>query len=138
MTAAEALALGDRICTFLLSCGGAYRQLTGEIQHNVFFALGSRQYVMKEVDGEIVYFVSYWRVRPEDVEGVMERVKPQDLTDGTVMYVSEAGNKGGKQGMAEIIKRLRGQGVGLQGLFWHRPAKQDQVYHFPSQRGKEA
>lgn len=28
----EILARGDRICDFLISCGGAYTQLTGEIQ----------------------------------------------------------------------------------------------------------
>jgi hypothetical protein len=138
MTDDEILQLGDRICAFLLSCGGSYKRMTGEVQENVFYSLGSGQYVMKEESGEIVYFASYWKIQPQDVEGVMARIKPVDLSHGTVMYVTEAGNKDGKRGMAEIIKRLREQAEGMKGLFWHRPAKKDKVYHFPSQRGKEA
>jgi hypothetical protein len=133
----EILALGDRICAFLISCGGAYKELTGELQGNVFYSLGSGQYVIGITGGKIVYFASYWRVRPEDVEGVMERIKPLELSTGSVMYVSEVGNKAGKRGMAEIVKRLRAQAKGLKGLFWHRVAKQDRVYYFPSQQGEE-
>lgn len=133
----EILALGDRVCDFLLSCGGAYKKLTGELQENVFYSLGSGQYVIGITGGKIIYFASYWKVRPEDVEGVMERVKPLDLSAGTVMYISEAGNKAGKRGMTEIVKRLRGQAQGMKGLFWHRPCKQDQIYYFPSQKGRE-
>ena len=132
------LYLGDRICEFLISTGGAYKELTGDIQRNVFHALGSKQYVMKEDETGIVYFVSYWKVRPEEIVDVADRVHPQDITHGSVMYVSEAGNKGGKKAMAEIITRLREQATGLKGLFWHRPAKADKVYYFPSQRGKGA
>lgn len=131
----EAYRLADRIYGFLTSCGGTYENITAEAEWNILFALGSGQYVLKEENGEIVYFVSYWKVRQEDVDGVMERVKPLELKTGNVMYISEAGNKLGKKGMAEIIKRLREQAVGMQGLFWHRPAKDDQVFHFPSQKG---
>lgn len=138
MTRDEALTLGDRICDFLVSCGGPYKRVTGTMQLNVADALGSQQYVMREENGEIVYFAAYWRVRREDVEGVMDRVKPLELATGSVMYVSEAGNKGGPAAMAEIVKRLRKQAPWGRGLFWHRAAKHDQVQHFPSQRGGEA
>lgn len=132
------LELGDRICHFLVQCGGAYHKLTPEIQFNVFHALGSQQYVLKEDADGIVYFASYWRVRPEDMVDVVDRIKPGDLKNGTVMYVSEAASRGGMADMAEIVRRLRDQAVGLHGLFWHRPGKKDAIYYFPSQRGREA
>jgi hypothetical protein len=131
------LELGDRICDFLLSCGGAYQVLTGELQTNVFYALGSRQYVLKEENGEIVYFASWWMIQPEDVEGVMERVKPLDISHGSTVYVSECGNKKGRKGMAEMIGAIRGKVGRVDGAFWHRPAKADKIYHFPRQTGKE-
>jgi hypothetical protein len=135
----DALALGDKICDFLISCGGPYKEINGEIQFNVMYALGSQQFIMREEDGEILYFVCWWRVQPEDVENVTERIRPIDLSHGSVLYITEAGNKLGPRGMAEIRKRIRAAAGGdAQGVFWHRPIKNDKILSFPHQKGKEA
>jgi hypothetical protein len=137
MTENEALNLGDKICDFLVSCGGAYNRLTQAMQWNVFFALGSGQYALKEENGEVVCFISFWRIHHADVESVAERVKPLDLVRGPVVYISEMGNKGTRKDMADIITEVRELVPKAEGVFWHRPAKGDRLYHFPLQRGKE-
>lgn len=125
MTPLEARDMGDQICDFMEEM---YGPLSAGVVYNIFFSLGTGHYVW-DPDR---YFVCYWRVHPEDVEGVRNRVKPLDITHGSVMYVAEAASK---VGLAEVIKKLRGQAVGVKGLFWHRPAKKDRVYDFPSQEG---
>lgn len=134
----EANNLGDRICAFILSCGGAYTGLNAEIERSVFYALGSNQYILKEDNGEIIYFASYWKIHQADVQAVMGRVLPGDVSHGSVLYVTEAACRGGRKETAEMIRRLREQAAPFHGAFWHRPAKADQIYHFPRQRGKEA
>lgn len=131
------LELGDRICAWLLSCGGAYKVLTGELQTNIFHALGSRQYVLKEEGGEIIWFASYWLIHAAEVEKVISRITPDDVSRGSVVYVTEAGNRAGRRGMAEMIGAIRKNVGPVDGAFWHRPTKKDQVYHFPRQTGKE-
>lgn len=127
--------LGERICDFLLSCGGPYTELTGRLEWNVFFALGSGQYALIERHGEIVTFMAYFRIDPEEIDCAFERNWPADLKTGSVVYITEAGNRGTRRDMAEAITEVRRQNPGAQGVIWHRPAKQDKVYHFPSQRG---
>ena len=135
MTFKEADSLCTRICNFLHSFGGVYENITPNVEKSILQALASGNYVMKEDERGILYFASYWRVHPEDVEKIKHRQTPTDIRRGSVVYVSEAGNRMGKPGMAEIVRRLREQAVGMKGLFWHRPAKGDKVYHFPSQKG---
>ena len=124
----DILNIGDSICDFLEAQGGAYNKLSAEVVYNVYWALGAGCYLWDP--GR--YYVCYWCIHPEDVELVKERVKPCDIVNGSVMYVAEAAST---VGLAEMIKALRKQAVGMKGLFWHRPTKGDQVYQFPSQQG---
>ena len=105
-----------------------YGPLQAPAVYNIFWALGTGHYVWKEDE----YFACYWCIHPEDVDDVKDRIKPLDITHGTVMYVAEAASR---VGLGEVIKALRKQAVGMKGLFWHRPAKKDKVYNFPSQQG---
>lgn len=138
MTFGEANILADRICAFILSCGGIYAAgLTAELQRSVFLALGSQQYVLKEENGGIVYFASYWKISPDDVINVMARKSyPADISHGTVLYITEAVCKGGKQDTFEMVRRVRKQAAPFAGVFWHRPAKKDRICNFPRQKGK--
>jgi hypothetical protein len=128
LTATEARETGDAICDFLQAQGGPYTQLNPEVVRNVYWALGAGHYVWSP--GR--YYACYWCIHPEDVESVRERIKPLDITHGSVMYVAEAAST---VGLGEVIKTLRKQAIGMKGLFWHRPTKQDKVYCFPSQVG---
>lgn len=131
--------LCDRICNFLVEMGGPYKEITGRMQDNVLVCLASRQFVIRILGtGDIQYFACWFKIKPEDVEGMKERVKPYDVYTGTVMYVVEAGNRMGKRGMAEMVRKIRGRAEGMKGVFWHRPTKADQVFDFPSQKGKGA
>jgi hypothetical protein len=135
MTFEEANKECDRICDFLRECGGVYQGAMPDVERSILLALASGQYVIGVIDGAIQYFVSYWRINPEDISTVVDRIQPIDISTGTVMYVTEIGNKAGKKGMLEIAKKLREKGRGMQGIFWHRPAKEDRVFYFPSQKG---
>jgi hypothetical protein len=121
----EIAILGNKICDFMEA---QYGSLSESVVFNIYWALGTGHYIWKEDK----FFACYWCVRPEDVEGVRERIKPLDITHGSVMYVAEAAST---VGLGEVIKALRKQAVGMKGLFWHRPAKLDKVYSFPSQKG---
>jgi len=138
MTYAEAGPLCDEIIAFLFSCGDTYTRLTGDLETNILWALASGQYVLKrDTDSKILYFASYWKIRPEDVEAVTERMRPYDVFQGSVMYVTECGNKAGAAGIREIVKGLREQAKGMKGVFWHRvrPEKDDTLKTFFRQEG---
>lgn len=119
------------------SAGGAYATVGGEVERNILEALATGQFVTRIKNGEMLYFVSYWLIDPAEVANIAERIRPADTCHGTTMYVNEAANLAGRQGMAEIVKRLRKQAAQAQGLYWHRPIKQDRLYSFPSQKGAE-
>ncbi len=138
ITFAEADTLCDRICDFLVKQGGPYHYVTRRLQENVIVCLASNQFVIEIDGGDIQFFAAYFRIRPEDVEGMAEHIRPVDVYTGSIMYVVECGNKAGKRGMTEICKRLRVKGSGMKGIFWHRQAKADKLHYFPSQKGKEA
>ena len=125
MTPAEVRILGDKICDFMEA---AYGKLQTDVVYNIFWSLGTGHYVWKEDQ----YFACYWCIRPEDVQDVKDRIKPLEITHGSVMYVAEAASK---VGLSEVVKVLRKQAIGMKGLFWHRPAKKDKIYNFPSQQG---
>ena len=117
MTAAQAIKLADRICTFLVSCGGPYTEVTGWLQRRVLDGLASGQYALKESGGEIVYFASFWRIRPEDLETVKQFEQPENITAGPVLYIVEAGSK---QETAEMMRALRRMNFDATHLAGHR------------------
>lgn len=121
----ETMILGDEVCDFMEEM---YGPLQPSVVYNIFWALCDGNYVWSPDR----YFACYWRVHPGDVPGVMKRIKPLDISHGSVMYVSEAASK---VGLAEVVKKLREQATGMKGLFWHRPSKKDKIYQFPSQEG---
>lgn len=125
MTPEEIRLLGDEVCDFMEEM---YGPLQSSVVYNIFHALCDGHYIWSP--GQ--YFVCYWCVHPQDITDVMNRVKPVDISHGNVMYISEAASK---VGLSDVIKKLRKQAVGMKGLFWHRPAKQDKIYSFPSQQG---
>jgi len=106
------------------------------MQESVLACLASRQFIIRiDGKGDIQYFACWFKIHPDDVEGMKERVRPYDVYTGSVMYVVEAGNKLGKRGMVEMVKKIRAKAEGMKGVFWHRPTKQDKVFDFPSQKG---
>lgn len=125
--------LGAQICDFMLRQGGAYATYTPELEFNIYYALGTGNYVLGvSSDGRIEFFACFWRIRPEDVVDVKRRVKPAELVKGSVMYVTEAAST---VGLAPVVRALRDKGAGMKGVFWHRPARGDRVFHAPSQEG---
>ena len=135
----KATVLCDRICAFLLECGPPYGTITAEVESNILGAIASKQFVIKIKEGEIRYFAGYFKVKPEHVDLISQRTIPAgyDLFQGSIMYVTEAANKDGRKGMAEIIRRLRKKATGMQGVFWHRPKHDDKIMWYPRQRGGE-
>lgn len=127
--------LGERICDFMLRRGGAYATFNPELEYNVYHALGTGNFVLGEDgDGQITYFACFWCIHPGDVDKIKNRVKPSDVTTGSVMYVAEAASS---VGLAVVARALRKKGVGMKGVFWHRPAREDRVFHSPSQEGSD-
>ena len=86
--------LTDEIMAFLIECGGPYDKVIGGVQENIILALATGQYVLGTEHGKINYFASYWKVGPEDLEHVRQMKRPDNITEGPIMYVSECGSKG--------------------------------------------
>lgn len=117
---------------------GCYTNPSRETQTNVMEALASGDFVSSVKGGSVRWFAAFWRIKLADVQNVVDRTKPEDIYTGPVCYIAEAFNLDGKRGMAEMIRAIRRKAAGMQGVFWHRPAKEDQVYLFPLQRGEGA
>lgn len=132
----------DRLFELVMECmrqaGGIYAAPSVRTQENVLVALAHRHFAIRIRGGAVRWFACYKRIHPEDMQEAMARNMPADIITGPIMYVSEAVNLDGPAGMAAMIKQLRKQATGMQGLFWHRPKKNDKVLWFPSQKGKEA
>ena len=119
----------EQIEKFLRECGGVYETITKEVSLNIIECLVWNQYIWTDNS-----FICYWLISPEDVEDIKERIKPEHRIFGSVMYIVECGCKGN---LRKEIPLLRQKEPLAQGVLWHRPAKQDKVYYFPSQRGEE-
>jgi hemolysin-activating ACP:hemolysin acyltransferase len=120
MTFAEADVLAQEIVTFMRSCGGVYEQFSiGAIQEVVIIALATGQYLLQRDDkGEIVQFMSYWLIHPEDVGIVEAGGRPDDIKTGEVLYIAEYSNKAGRQAITPFIKELRRRVPYMKGVFW--------------------
>lgn len=132
MTFEAANTLLDEITNFLKSCGGVYKTVSGITQENIMVCLVSGQYVYYPNK----YFACFFKVTDNDIEGLKERVRPLDVFTGKIFYIAEAASRN-RFAMYEMVKAIRAKGRGCKGVFWHRPAKQDKVYFFPSQHGTE-
>ena len=98
--------LCTRICTFLVSCGGPYTEVNGDLQRAVLDGLASGQYTIREADEGIIFFASFYRVRPEDMEAIRQFQRPDNTTLGPYLYIVEAGSKDGAAEMMRTIRRM--------------------------------
>jgi hypothetical protein len=109
--------LCSEICDFLATCGGPYQRVTATLQKSTIDALVSGQYVIKKEAGQILYFASFWRIRPEDLEEVRQLRRPANITTGPFAYIVEAGSMVGLQEMIQELHRLN---PGVTVAYWHR------------------
>jgi len=77
--------------------------------------------------GEYASF--WWMIKPGDVASVANKIIPDDITSGSVLYVAECVCKD-KRFMREIVRRYRE--LSFDGVFWHRDNK---PLSFPRQKG---
>jgi hemolysin-activating ACP:hemolysin acyltransferase len=84
-------ALREEIMAFMVKMGGAYREGEMEgVSHSILLALGCGQYVlMRNEEGKITAFASFWCVKEEDMPDVRAMKQPDDIYTGNIMYVSE-------------------------------------------------
>ena len=106
MNQSEALLLCDRICIFLVSCGGPYTEVTGDLQKSVLDGLASGQYTIREAGGGIIFFASFYRILPEDMEAIRQFQRPDNISTGPYLYIVEAGSKDGATEMMRTIRRM--------------------------------
>lgn len=131
----EADKLCSEIIAFLLDCGGIYCSENEHIQYVVLNSIATGQYVLYRDDlGKISHWLAYWKIAPEDIETIEDGIRPLNLTDGSVLFVVEHGNKEGRSGMTKIIKELRHRAKGMQGVFWN--SKGRGIKKFMHQKGE--
>lgn len=131
----KVLDFGQEIIDFLTDCGGPYSDGVGNFTvYSIFYCLGSLQYVIKKDESGIKWFACYWKIDKTDIESVKERMRPADISYGDTVYVVACGCKD-KDGLKEIRRAIREKSKGCQGVFWHRPVKEDKVFYFPKQKG---
>jgi hypothetical protein len=111
---------------FLISCGGPYTQVSGLMQLGIILALKTGQFVIgRDAAGNIEYYISYWRIQPEDVAGVMAGDNPPHFNIGPVIYVEECASK---VGMKRPAVALRNSIKNWTGAFWYRYNKGWQIF----------
>lgn len=123
MTFNQADSLFVKIVLFLEECGGPYTNMNQHMQENVIQALATGQFVIGITTKGIQYFVSYWRILPEDLEGLKEGLIPISRTTGNSIYINNFGNKGGRGAFTEIINKLKKSFLVWDGVYWHRYKK---------------
>ena len=75
------------------------------------------------------YVFLYWLVTDNDIDGILEKVMPENITGGNILYVAECcciDTESMKEGI-NILRRLP-----FEGAFWHR---NNQPVLFPRQKG---
>ncbi len=112
-----------QILRFLWQCGEPYNRRNNLVRLDILQALTNGQYVIGSDGNDIRFFVCYWMVRPEDVDSIAHGEVPSTVTDGTVLYIAEFGNKDGLKGLLEMKRRLQTKVGNCNGVFWHRYGK---------------
>jgi hypothetical protein len=123
---AEADKLHWEILRFLWSCPnkGAehpYRlKHLRPVQENIIESIATGQYIiLRDESGQIEHFISYWRVREEDIEDIRQGIKPVVRWEGDKLYICEHGNKGGRWSLTKMIGEIKKVAAGNHGVFWH-------------------
>lgn len=122
---------------FLLIMEAYHRQgyyPTAISEANILEVLAYRQFVISIKNGKVEWFAGYWRIAPEDIGLVKDKIRPADVLHGECVYITEAVNLTGKKGMRQLSEAVRKKNR-FQRLCWHRPVKKNQFYDFPRQKG---
>lgn len=114
------------VCAFLQSLGGPYETISGATCENIAYSLASGQYVWKKN----LYFAAYWRVKESDIPALRECRRPENITDGPLVYIVEAGSVGG---VAEMVRKLHKQNPDAVAAMFHRGST---LKRFGLQRGE--
>jgi hypothetical protein len=122
------LMLVFQIHDFLQECGGIYKEKTAKVEENLILCISTGQFFWKKDE----YFVGFWKVDKDDIDGLFEEVRPANICKGNAMYIAECGCKN-RKGMVEIVRKLRKAGKGLKGVYWNREGKTPKL--FPRQEG---
>lgn len=144
MTFAEADKLMWEILRFLWTCPNRsgyehpYRMKhIRPVQENIIEALKTGQYIILRDDaGQIEHFISYWRVREEDIELIHDNIKPAIRWKGDKLYICEHGNKGGRKSLTRMIGEIKKVATGNKGVFWHSWNRHT-FRVFPEKKGAE-
>ena len=121
----KALTLMESILRLMEISGGHYAEGTPDwLKEHVIIAIATGQFYFSDGD----YFVCWWMVKEEDLQGIKEHIRPPNLTDGDVMYIPECCCI---SGMNDIRRKLRRHAIN--GVHWHRSRKGWR--HFPRQGG---
>jgi hemolysin-activating ACP:hemolysin acyltransferase len=135
MTFEQADILCARIIAFLRGLGGPYTEMAEDyLQWAVLSALATGQYVLRIDRRGIRYFACYWMLDREDLAAFLptdphQRVRPEKIVGGSLMYVAEVGSRGEPGDAREMIRRLRQREErhGSKGVYWHQPHRAHRV-----------
>jgi hypothetical protein len=136
MTFAQADNLFQKILECFKEAGGIYENPCQKAQENILISLAYNHFIIKIRNGKVRWFLSYLRIDPAEMEKYKTHELTQDNVVGSMMYISEAANLDGREGMKEIVKAIKKEGVkhDITGVFWHRP-EHKKICSFPNKRG---
>lgn len=137
--------IGDEQALFALymevleAFGRVYPDVDKRLMFSVLDGLTNGQYYMaRDHDGRIVTFCSYWRIMPGDLQIIAEGGRPENITEGIMVFVVDCFNIVGRNGLSAMIKCLRRDNPGAKGVAWWRyegEGKPKRFMYFPSQKG---
>ena len=134
MTFQQAERLCPKIVSFLIECGGPYKEQNKEtITRYVMHALGTGQFVIRIAKEGVHSYLSYWMIEAKDVPVALRKQVPERVKGGSIVFIVDAGNKDGPAGMRDMIKSLKKKVKCWDGVMWDRHSKG--VMAFPQHKG---
>lgn len=92
-----------KICAFLQSVGGPYKQISRLCAESIAYSLASGQYVIGYDDEKILYFSAYWRVEYDAINDLKAYKRPDNILEGPLVYIVEMGSTVGMRPVAEAL-----------------------------------
>jgi hypothetical protein len=122
----KAYDLIEEIMSFLEDCGGPYIGISEQIEETKYHGI-----ILSVLHGQFIYrkgwyFASWFRATDESLEQIKKYVMPEDVTTGDILYIVESGVK---QGMSELVTKIKKRNPKWESVYWHR-YKSKQWKHF--------
>lgn len=118
------------VMNFLAASGGSYTNHDTQTCRDIIDAIINKQCrIVRDQDGHIVTFTSWWMIHEIDLERVKNGFRPRDIFTGNIAYISDHAGAGAYPEMIRFIKSFTDWGC------WHHRYKHPDRFRQYKKRG---